>query len=285
MEPNNVNENSGGMINNNGGASNMVPNGPNTMPGAPSIMPDVPNTPNISNAPTDFSAPVAPSAPIEPPVAPATPSVPVEPTVPANFTTQSQNTSNPFVNPEQASAQSEKKKSNKTLLILIIIIVVMVIAAAIVAVVMLNNNQPKSNPPAVPMGDLDDGSGDSGEAVNEPEVVDEVIVAYDKAVSDVREKIVAENIEDLTAIANLYKQAADAAENEKVKAMLMLNYYNNIMNNNVDEVTKNEILNGVVTTDDMLKTYTSAITVSKIADFYGNTEIAEQYREIAKERQ
>lgn len=299
MEPNNTNENSGGMINNFGSTPNQA-----------SANPATPATPVASATPATPVNPLNPINPVTPatqatPANPATLTTPVSPmgsmAMPDSTQGSTAPMTDPFVNSEAGLAQPEKK-NNKTRLILIIVMVLVVLVGVVVAVVVMNSGKGTSAPPAVPMDDFDDeegvdddeGSDEDAEDTEDAEDVDgtgnvptkedEATPDYEMVISRITNEIIGGGIEDSETIASIYKREIDAADNERVKAMLTLKYYETVMDDEADEATKKEILDGVVEVDNLLKTYASALTASKIAAYYGNMEMAQQYKDIADGR-
>lgn len=289
MEPNNANENQGGMANDFGAMPNPTPAAPAApvAPAAPA-MPVDPVNPGPTPAPSVAPNPLMAAEPINETNSSA-PSDPVSVSVSfSESPVEPEPVSNPFENPNPTLTPAEnplklEKKSNKTRLILIIIVVLMLLAGGIVAVVMMNGGKGNNTPPAVPTDDLnvDDENGEK----EDPTGILKATADYDKIIEGINEKILNEGIEDSEAIIALYKEKLDAAEDEKVKAMLTLDYCQLIKNDEADENTKKEVLDTLVKADNILQTYVSAATVSKIATYYGDTAMADRYSKLSIERE
>lgn len=125
------------------------------------------------------------------------------------------------------------------------------------------------------------------------ESADENISEYDKAFmvysvdnSEVAKTIANQN-PDSEQILELIKERIDAASDEMAKAMLEEDYYSMIVSlygDNIDTVKKEEVLNGLIRADTVLKTASSAVTVANIAFLYNDRGLWEKYRAIAKQR-
>lgn len=85
-------------------------------------------------------------------------------------------------------------------------------------------------------------------------------------------------------ILNLYQEKIDATNNRRAKAMLRGEYYMVKLSQNPGEDAKDEILNGLIDVDKILKTSTSALNVSNVASYYGDEETADKYYVTAMER-
>ena len=123
--------------------------------------------------------------------------------------------------------------------------------------------------------------------------VSEEISEYDKAFmvysvdnSEVATTIANQNLNS-EQILGLIKEKIDTATDEMAKAMFEEDYYSmmvSVYGIDVDAAKKEEILNGLMRADGVLKTASSAVSVANVALIYNNQEIWEKYRAIAKQR-
>ena len=111
-------------------------------------------------------------------------------------------------------------------------------------------------------------------------------VAYD-AYEDARREIVnsiLENGLDNTSRLNLYQKYIDEAQDEKTKAYLMNDYYDELMVQDIEMVMGEEIVNGLIEVDKILGDASSAMAVWSAAEYYGMDDMATQYKSISEER-
>lgn len=125
---------------------------------------------------------------------------------------------------------------------------------------------------------------------NSQEVTNSVSQQYDEALSiyfDDNEAIAGEIVaQDLQgeALLNAIKAKIEAAENEMARAMLESDYYYMMIAVYGEEANKDEIVNGLIKVDDILKTGKSAESVANAGIFYHDYDLYEKYIKIAKER-
>lgn len=90
--------------------------------------------------------------------------------------------------------------------------------------------------------------------------------------------------EDSTAIEEIYKPYLNDVQNEKVRAMLLQDYYFEIMSYDYTQKRKNEVINGMIEGDDILQTETSGLNVKTAAYYYNDNKTSKKYETILKER-
>ena len=170
-----------------------------------------------------------------------------------------------------------KAPSKKKWGIIAAVIAVLVIAAVTVVVVVLNNNTNNNTTPEEPAGEITNGN------INE-----EAMKVYKAASSEITKKI----LEDSKAgtdvsgkgVINLYLEKISETKNAIAKAMLLLDYYQTLMVYQPTLDIKDSIMNGLIDVDKILETGNSAMAVADAASYYGDTETAERYNQIANER-
>lgn len=112
----------------------------------------------------------------------------------------------------------------------------------------------------------------------------EVETIYDGIIESIDNELSEVYVEDKDEIFRIYKQYIDITEDEQVKAMIKVDYYQMAMIYDVDKSHGEEILDELVKLDDTLKSIDSAVTVVNAADYYGNTELYNNYSAILTER-
>ena len=158
-------------------------------------------------------------------------------------------------------AEKDDKKQQKLWTILLGIFVLLIIILAISIVIVINNR------------------GDQG---GTPEIVDK---AYEEYREEIENKIseLGEQ-EDSTAIEEIYKPYLDEIEDGRTKAMLMQDYYFEIMSYDYTQKRKTEVINGMIAADEILETETSGLNVQAAAYFYDDSKVEKEYKTILKKR-
>lgn len=195
------------------------------------------------------------------------------------------------VNPEpmvsesiaQPANSAEAKKPNRLRLILVIVLILMLIAGGIVtAIVLINNNTNSGNTDNRP-------TSSDEEAEQETEDVDEAAMEvavsdYTELSNDLTNKIMDEDITDINTVLALYKEKIDSLDNKLTQAMLTLDYLQILMSTQIDDTTRDMIIEDAIAADATIGTSSSATIVAKIAASLGDADLAEQYNQFANER-
>ena len=161
----------------------------------------------------------------------------------------------------------EKPKTMWAILFSVLGVLIVVLIIAIAAVLISRNNN------------------------NSQEVAEDSDPEYNEAVSTYfndNEEIAAEIANqglDGNALMDLIKKKIDTTENEITKAMLEQDYYMTMFSTyGADEGKKDEILNGLIKVDEVLKTVESAENVANIALAYYDFDTYDKYVEIIREK-
>lgn len=171
------------------------------------------------------------------------------------------------------------KKNKKKIIIFASVFAVVVIGLVIAIVVVLNNRRDDN---------VLEESGDTTEENSN----DQVMYTFEDITREITLKIVeadeaaGEDGEGMSIeeLLNLYQEKIDSTEDARLKAMLQIEYYMVKLSQNPGEENKDEILNGVIAADKILKTSDSALRVSNVAYYYGDEALGDQYYRLANER-
>ena len=126
---------------------------------------------------------------------------------------------------------------------------------------------------------------------NSSEVAENIDSEYDEALTiyfndngEISDTAISQKL-DIQETLKLLKEKIDVAENEMTKAMLEKDYYliEFSLNDN-DDAKKNEILNGLIRVDEILKTADSSEAVANVAFAYHDFDMYDKYVAITKER-
>ncbi|MBO7657426.1 hypothetical protein J6S55_02195 [Candidatus Saccharibacteria bacterium] len=173
---------------------------------------------------------------------------------------------------ESSGAAVENASKNKTLFIVLgvfgVLIVGLVIAIAIV----------KSLPKKVE--EIADDEPVGVGQISSAEIKE--YTGYYEAISAELSKIYAD---DEQGMLDVYQRYINNTEDEKVKAMLEMDYYNIVMAYDTDKTKAEEVVAKAIEIDDVLKTIDSGVFVLNVASNYGNEDLVRQYDSILNERQ
>ena len=178
-------------------------------------------------------------------------------------------------------ASSVADKKNKKKIIIFVSVFAVVVVGLVIAIVAVLVNRGNKN---VSVSDEIDGTVEetSDEAMNTFEdIAREITLKVVEADEAAGEDSTGMSIEELLG---LYQEKINSVDDVKVKAMLQAEYYMVKLSQNPGEEAKDEILNGLIEVDKILKTSDSALRVSNAASFYGDQDLADRYYVIASER-
>ena len=137
---------------------------------------------------------------------------------------------------------------------------------AIVVVLIIRNNKPQ----------------DVTQSISQE--YNEALTVYFDDNENIADAIVEQNL-DSEGMLKLIKEKIDVAENEMVKAMLEEDYYMTLFSiYGADESKKDEILNGLIKVEEVLKTAEASEAVANIAFAYYDFDMYQKYVDITKER-
>lgn len=180
---------------------------------------------------------------------------------------------------ENVGKKPARKMSSKAKWIILFSVIGAMIVGLIIAIVVILVNRGNNN----------GASNDSSETAQQS--TDEAAVqTYEEITSEIAQKIIeaaGENGEgemDPAELASLYQEKIDATTDEKVRAMLMSDYYMVKLSQNPGIEMKDEIINGLLEVDKILETPASAMKISNVAFYYGDEELGNKYYAIAMER-
>lgn len=182
-----------------------------------------------------------------------------------------------------SSANKMSAKTKLTILFSILGILIVGVIIAIIIVVVNRNNSKTSN--------SNDGTGTSVEE-STGEVSDkEVVESYEEIGEEITMKIIeAQETGDgsegarVELLLSLLEEKIESVKNEKIKAMLAMDYYMARLAQNPGEDAKDEIMNGLFNVDDILKTSDSAFAVMNAAIYFGDQDLKDKYYAIGMER-
>ena len=92
-------------------------------------------------------------------------------------------------------------------------------------------------------------------------------------------------VEDKDGALALYEYYIGEVDDEEVKNMLSVDYYQLIMLYDVDKTQKDLVISGLLEKDNALKNVSSAVVITNAASYYGDESLLEQYENILMERQ
>lgn len=120
--------------------------------------------------------------------------------------------------------------------------------------------------------------------INELENVEATSI-YTNDVGDIAKTIVEQESDDVDVL-KLYEEKISSTDDLVAKALLENDYYAIMASTyGVDNSSKKEeVLNGLKRTDDILQTYDSAMSMANVAFYYDDYELCKTYINIAKER-
>lgn len=120
-----------------------------------------------------------------------------------------------------------------------------------------------------------------------PEVNDEyngALMLYLDDNEDIATTVAAQEL-DGEGMLKLLKEKIDSEENEMTRAMLEQDYYMTLFAVDVSDTSKkDEILNGLIRVEEILKTASASEAVANIALAYGDFDLYYKYADITKER-
>ena len=131
------------------------------------------------------------------------------------------------------------------------------------------------------------GNSVTGENESEDEEVvyaSPVYEGYDKLAEEFSIALAEMDNPTTTEILALYQTYIDRADNEEVRAMLMIDYYMIMMSGDLGGGQKTEILDGLVAADAVVKSVKSASAVAMAADLYNDEELKIKYQALADAR-
>ena len=161
--------------------------------------------------------------------------------------------------------RSAKKMTTKTKWIILFSVLGTVIVGLVIAIIVVA--VAKNTKPEPIHSDLSEG-----------EVYDE----YFKTTDEINAGIENENY-DANQVLETYREKIKATKDETVRLMLEKDYYYLLSISSNDDV-KEEVLDALVIIDDRLQTVVTALAVVNRAEYYGETELADKYNNIANER-
>ena len=103
----------------------------------------------------------------------------------------------------------------------------------------------------------------------------------------VREQIMSDILSDELSdseILELYKIHIRESQDELVKAYLMSDYYEEVMAQDIELSKGDEVIDGLTDVDKVLNSAASSRAVWAAAEYYGNKNIANQYKDISEKR-
>lgn len=162
--------------------------------------------------------------------------------------------------------KSAKKLTTKNKWIILFSVFGVVIVGLVIAivVVLVNRNNPQ-------------------EVAENDESYNEAFSLYADDNEEIANLIVEQDLSDEEML-KLLKEKVDAAENEKTKAMLEVDYYLTMFAvQGRDEGKKEEIMNGLIGAYDVLHTFDAAQAVANSAFAYDDLDLYNEYVKIMKE--
>ena len=173
------------------------------------------------------------------------------------------------------SKKTRKKMATKTKWIILfsgfgVLIIGLVIAIVVVAVTRGSADSPQTTPVIEPGGMNDE----------------ELDIKYNEISADIIGKMLNEGEQQYSGedILELYKQKIEEISDKRLKAMIEADYYTMMLSVYPDEDKKGEIMDGLIKTDDVLRTARSALMVANGASWYNDSELEEKYTNIAYDR-
>lgn len=173
------------------------------------------------------------------------------------------------------SKKTRKKMATKTKWIILfsgfgVLIIGLVIAIVVVAVNRGSGANDLLSKPVVEEGGMNDEElnatyGDFAQEIN-------------NKMSNVDEQYSGEDI------LNIYMQKIEEVTDKRLKAMIEQDYYTMMLAVYPGDEKKEEIINGLIAADAILKTPRSALMVANGASWYNDTELAEKYTNVAYDR-
>lgn len=163
------------------------------------------------------------------------------------------------------SSEAKKRKFWLVLLGALALIIVGLVVAIVIVIV--SRNVGKS------------GSDDENVTYNSP-----VYESYDKISDEISNKLA--EIENPTSaeLMEIYKTYLDEAQDEGVRALLAIDYYLIVMSSDSERIRRNEVIDGLMSADEYLKSVKSAMALEAAAVNYSDTELAASYHAIVNER-
>ncbi|MBQ3440847.1 hypothetical protein IJG27_00850 [Candidatus Saccharibacteria bacterium] len=179
--------------------------------------------------------------------------------------------SEPVKKYEKKVAKADGTGGNKPLAILLTVMGVVITGLIITIVVVVINRNNKE--------DFGDEYEDGEVAYASP-----VYESYDKLAEEFSIALAEMDNPTTAEILALYRTYIDRAENEEVRAMLMVDYYMIMMSGDLGGGQKTEILDGLVAADAIVKSVKSASAVVMAADLYKDEELKVKYQALADVR-
>ena len=111
---------------------------------------------------------------------------------------------------------------------------------------------------------------------------EQIYEQYSDSINAELQNMSADNKDDALA---LYEYYIGSVDDEEVKNMLSVDYYQLIMLYDVDKTQKDLVISGLLEKDNALKNVSSAVVIINAASYYENEALLDQYEKILEERQ
>ena len=186
---------------------------------------------------------------------------------------------------ENVGNNPSEKPVNKRFWIIVFSAIGVVIVGLIIAIIVVSINRNSSEDPLAKDPSQAEDSGDGSENPDDSDEPSEEETLYQEISYTIRDALTEIDAEDSEQIFAIYKEHIDDTSDVRVKAMIEIDYYGVVMAYDENKERGNEVLDRLTKIDEGLKTISSAASVMNAADYYGNTDLYNQYNAILIDRE